>query len=306
VSRCPVCGESVPAPGETSYGGVASRGLAAASVSERGSRAKPWQDTLLAGEGTTPGRAKDSRRAGEPIVHESWTCEHCEARQHPECAAYFGGCAIFACRDARAPVALEIQSWPEHVKLLRQLATVSRWKARAALAYLGVGMFLGAWVLGPWWWTGVSPGWEILRGLFIGQLLMCVMTLVFLVDEPIRHRIARRTRDEGAGPPLEMSIDRIRATLPAQAVPAALDAVTRPRVVIWLSVGLFALMLLLFATRHPIAATAVVFTALFAPIAMAGLSRALADIGDTARLLCALEAERARALPAKAKLGDPV
>jgi deoxycytidylate deaminase len=38
----------------------------AASGSERGSRAEPWQDVLLAGEGTTPGLAGDLRRAGEP------------------------------------------------------------------------------------------------------------------------------------------------------------------------------------------------------------------------------------------------
>jgi hypothetical protein len=37
-----------------------------ASDSERGSRAKPWQNTQLAGEGTTSGRDEAPRRAGEP------------------------------------------------------------------------------------------------------------------------------------------------------------------------------------------------------------------------------------------------
>lgn len=226
-----------------------------------------------------------------------WRCEHCDTPAHPDCASYFGGCALFACRDARAPAPLEIESWPESVKLVRQLATVSRFKARAAVAYIGVGFVVGAAVLVPWWWTGLYPGMPVFRAIFIGQLLMLVMPAVFCIDAPIRDRLGRRAG--GPDDAAAASIARVKASLPAQRVPALLDALTRPRVVIWLSVLLFALMIGLWKLHLWMAAHAVVFVALFVPIAMAGLSRALADIGDTEALLAALERDRVGALPAK-------
>lgn len=66
---------------------------------------------------------------GAPVEATPWRCPRCETVHHEDCATYFGGCAIFGCRDGHAPDAIEVRTWPEGFHLLTEYINLFRWKS---------------------------------------------------------------------------------------------------------------------------------------------------------------------------------
>lgn len=63
---------------------------------------------------------------GDEMAGKPWTCERCRTPHHEECVRYFGGCAIYGCRDGCAPTRLEVETWPRAFELLRRFAKARR------------------------------------------------------------------------------------------------------------------------------------------------------------------------------------
>lgn len=68
---------------------------------------------------------------GTEAAHTEWRCPRCTVPHHAACAAYFGGCAIFGCREGASPGELEMRTWPVAVHTARQLARVRNVQALA-------------------------------------------------------------------------------------------------------------------------------------------------------------------------------
>jgi hypothetical protein len=69
---------------------------------------------------------------GQAVSLSLWTCSRCRTPHHKDCAEYFGGCAIFGCRDAHPPDRMERDSWPAVLKHLEQLTQYRRTQAVTA------------------------------------------------------------------------------------------------------------------------------------------------------------------------------
>lgn len=104
---------------------------------------------------------------GDSAIAATWRCARCETPHHAECAAYFGGCAIFGCRDGRLPERLEVDSWPEAARQLTWYLRVRRvqWGLLyvSAVAF-GAGLFL-------------IPVFEVIAGLPKGSLEHVAVTM---------------------------------------------------------------------------------------------------------------------------------
>jgi hypothetical protein len=78
----------------------------------------------MAGE-LRPGRCPV---CAEPIPPQPWRCQRCETPHHAECAEYFGGCAIFGCRDGHPPERIEAKTWPVTVQALQKFVRLRRFQ----------------------------------------------------------------------------------------------------------------------------------------------------------------------------------
>lgn len=78
-------------------------------------------DLVACASNRTGSRAK-CPICGVPLMSPIWVCRHCETPHHRDCAEYFGGCAIFGCRDGHLPQPIEQASWPGTVRALRRVA----------------------------------------------------------------------------------------------------------------------------------------------------------------------------------------
>jgi hypothetical protein len=106
----------------------------------------------VAGRTTMPARVASCPVCGAPIAGRAWSCERCETPHHDDCARYFGGCAIYGCRDGARPCRVEREAWPRVVVWLNRtialrriqraclIAFVCAWAAALPLALMG---FLG-------------------------------------------------------------------------------------------------------------------------------------------------------------------
>jgi hypothetical protein len=70
---------------------------------------------------TRPPRQARCPVCGVDLPASPWRCQRCDTPHHADCAEYFGGCAIFGCRDGHPPARLEMQQWPEAVSALQSL-----------------------------------------------------------------------------------------------------------------------------------------------------------------------------------------
>jgi hypothetical protein len=69
---------------------------------------------------------------GQATDRELWSCSRCRTPHHKDCAEYFGGCAIFGCRDSRPPDRMERAAWPAVLKHLETLTKYRRSQAVTA------------------------------------------------------------------------------------------------------------------------------------------------------------------------------
>lgn len=80
---------------------------------------------------------------GDGIEGESWHCDRCSAPHHEECARYFGGCAIFGCRDGHPPSRLEVETWPKAAAVLGRFVRLRRIQTWSLLAFFCLSLWLG-------------------------------------------------------------------------------------------------------------------------------------------------------------------
>lgn len=148
---------------------------------------------------------------GEAPGHAAWRCERCETPHHTECAEYFGGCAIFGCRDGHLPARLEIESWPAAVQALDRLLAVRRYQTYALVALAlcpGFGLFVIPFFLGVV--TGSAAATQgltnalVIAAAFVFGPAYCVFTL--LAERRLR---ALRTA-LGASPEAHLDLPRFR------------------------------------------------------------------------------------------------
>jgi hypothetical protein len=76
---------------------------------------------------------------GQAVQDQGWSCERCSTPHHDDCVQYFGGCAIFGCRDGLPPQPLEVKTWPLAFRLLRTLLQVRRFQGGVLIAF-GISM----------------------------------------------------------------------------------------------------------------------------------------------------------------------
>lgn len=94
---------------------------------------------------------------GSDVEQGAWLCGRCETPHHADCADYFGGCAIFACRDSHLPSSVEVASWPESLQYLSEISSIQKWKVRALAGLLTFsGLTFLCFVL-PWWVLAYFP-----------------------------------------------------------------------------------------------------------------------------------------------------
>lgn len=144
---------------------------------------------------------------GEEIAAPVWACPRCRTPHHTECAEYFGGCAIFGCRDGHPPAALEEKTWPKAAALLRRLARVRRVQSWFLLLSLIV-FILCALVVATAPWAVAGP---------VGLLgLLGCGGVYAILDILARESWSRLTQELGAKRARGVQIrpDRLRGRLP--------------------------------------------------------------------------------------------
>lgn len=74
---------------------------------------------------------------GAAVGVAPWRCANCETPHHGDCAQYFGGCAIYGCRDGNRPQPVERASWPAALHALRRVTIARHIQTAALLSCIG-------------------------------------------------------------------------------------------------------------------------------------------------------------------------
>jgi hypothetical protein len=96
---------------------------------------------------------------GQALAPEPWRCSVCETPHHADCAEYFGGCAIFGCRDGRLPDRLEVATWPTATQNLQHFLLIRRMQWASLFGFgvsWGLGMFVVNGIAGVLQYSTVS------------------------------------------------------------------------------------------------------------------------------------------------------
>src|SRR5688572_17632460 len=61
---------------------------------------------------------------GSEAGNQPWLCTRCQTPHHDDCAQYFGGCAIYGCRDSAPPSRIERALWPRALSRIQWLQRI--------------------------------------------------------------------------------------------------------------------------------------------------------------------------------------
>ena len=109
---------------------------------------------------------------GVALTDPLWTCPRCLTLHHSDCAGYFGGCAVFGCRDNRAPERMETRHWPAAYGHLKRFLLFKALQRSLLIPLVIGGVLLGC---------GIPA--EIPAFIVIGMSLLWLAAVGYLVLE---------------------------------------------------------------------------------------------------------------------------
>jgi hypothetical protein len=149
------------------------------------------------------------------LDRELWTCSRCQTPHHADCAQYFGGCAIFGCRDGSPPEKIERESWPAVLTTLRRFVWVRRVQRALALYLVSPLLILPLYYSVEWYlrrylfWDIVFPGLYVLSWILN---LMAIVVFAFVGEayfQKLNWAVSR-----GESKELKIAMDRRRYAIP--------------------------------------------------------------------------------------------
>ena len=147
---------------------------------------------------------------GQSLDGDVWMCERCDTRHHSDCSRYFGGCAIFGCRDGVSPAAMEVASWPKEAQLISAMGTSQRRWIFGICVLSVLGMTVISVLLGLWF-AGIIGANSIVSSWMPILLLASIpMGAIASVDEQRSQQMRRILGDESAKS-LTISMHRVAA-----------------------------------------------------------------------------------------------
>jgi hypothetical protein len=147
---------------------------------------------------------------GASLAPEPWLCPHCDTPHHRDCAEYFGGCAIFGCRDGHVPQPIEQASWPAAVRALGRVAMARHVQTGSLIVVLAIlSMMCPGLVLGL---LSTDTARLFLVPLFASA---CAYGLVDAVFVPGLTRHLNREMGRESLTALELPRHRLHRALPA-------------------------------------------------------------------------------------------
>jgi hypothetical protein len=237
---------------------------------------------------------------GASVGDAPWRCARCDTPHHADCAEYFGGCAVFACRDGHLPTTLEVASWPESLRVLDELSTLQRHKVRAFGALIGSSLLALAALIGP------VPAWVPV------ELLPWTWALVMIsfASGAGLHSRAQRVR-EGLTSDVEdvertlVAFRRARGQLPARLPRSRLWALVRIEVILLAALALIPLEIFAFQAQLVWLGALIVFGGMYGLFSLLSLNALLDGQEQLDFLVRAIEGRTQPVAQLEAKPGAP-
>lgn len=150
---------------------------------------------------------------GDGLLQESWRCSRCETPHHHDCVKYFGGCAIYGCKDGRPASPLERAYWPWAFTILRAFAVVRSIQPFVLLACLSGPVIVTSSIL-TYGLVNAAGGVSYSFGTGI---LICAGLLYFVLDivgNIFLHILANQMSGECAST-VQLSNARMKEIIPS-------------------------------------------------------------------------------------------
>lgn len=208
---------------------------------------------------------------GSAVEASPWRCARCETPHHADCAEYFGGCAIFACRDSHLPTRVEVGSWPESVRCLTEIATIQRRKALALAAMTGFGALTVLCFVLPWRLLVHLPSATMAVASSAAFLMFFVGVLLVGQERALNTRLLASVDRADLNHTIT-AFRRAQQLLPGKLPRSPLWRLTHPNAVIALAVLLIPIECLLFALKLDMAAAGFFFGGVLGVLALINLN----------------------------------
>lgn len=208
---------------------------------------------------------------GSDVDVPAWSCSRCETPHHADCAEYFGGCAIFACRDSHLPSNVEVASWPESLRCLSEIASIQKWKVRALAGLFGFsGLTLLCFVL-PWWVLAYFPSAMMPVVSSTAFLMFFAGTLLVGKERTLNAQLLSSLNKSDLDRTIT-SFRRAQRLLPGKLPRSPLWWLTKPNVVIGLTILLIPIECVLFVLKLDMAAAAFFFLGVLGVLGLINLN----------------------------------